>query len=73
MKRELVLGVSRERRFSPGKVEDDAAILSATAERLRERGIEVRVLDGDEPLPREVVPALVFSMQQGEVGLAWLD
>jgi hypothetical protein len=69
----LVLGVSRERRFSPGKVEDDAAILSSTAERLRERGVEVRIVDGDEPLPRDVEPALVFTMTQGDLALAWLD
>ena len=69
----FVLGVSRERRFSPGKVEDDAAILSSTAERLRDQGLEVRVVDGDGTLPRDVEPDLVFSMQQGESGLAWLD
>ena len=69
----LVLGVSRERRFSPGKVEDDAAILSSTAERLRKRGVEVRIVDGDEPLPRNVEPAMVFTMSQGNEALAWLD
>ena len=69
----LVVGVSRERRFSPGKVEDDSAILAATAERLRASGIAVRIVDGDEPLPRDVEPSMIFTMTQGESALEWLD
>ena len=73
MKRTLVVGVTRERRFSPGKVEDDAAIFAATADRLRSDEIEVEIVDADGTLPDDVEPALVFAMCQGEEALAWLD
>lgn len=68
-----LVGVARERRFSPGKVEDDAAILAATAARLRGSGFEVRLVDPDRPLPREIEPRLVFAMCQGEAALRWLE
>jgi hypothetical protein len=73
MKRTLVVGITRERRFSPGKVEDDAAILAATAERLRSDDTDVEIVDADRALPDDLEPALVFAMCQGEEALAWLD
>lgn len=71
--RGTLVGVARERRFSPGKVADDAAILAETAARLRDAGFEVRLVDADEPLPEELDVALVFAMCQGEASLRWLD
>jgi hypothetical protein len=67
------VGVTRERVFSPGRVEDDAAILDGVAAILRERGHDVDVLDSDSersPWPRR--EALVFVMCQGPRALARL-
>jgi hypothetical protein len=67
------VGVTRERVFSPGRVEDDAAILHAVAAVLRERGHGVEVLDADSerwPWPRR--EAVVFVMCQGPRALAQL-
>jgi hypothetical protein len=68
-----VIGIYREERFSPGKVEDDRAILDLVAAELRQGGLAVRMLDGDR-LPRlETRPELVFAMCQSAAALAWLD
>jgi hypothetical protein len=68
-----VIGIYREERFSPGKVEDDRAIIDLVAAELRRGGLGVRMLDGDR-LPRlETRPALVFAMCQGAAALGWLD
>lgn len=67
------LGVHRERRFSPGKVADDAAVLERVAVGLRQAGIEVRLVDPDEGLPEDLSPSLVFAMCQSAEALAWLD
>ncbi|MGH7859918.1 MAG: hypothetical protein ACREQY_21540 [Candidatus Binatia bacterium] len=67
------LGVYRERRFSPGKIEDDAAILDSTAARLREAGVRVRMIDGEALAPGIPEPDLVFAMCQGEQALAALE
>lgn len=67
------IGVYRELRFSPGKVDDDRAIIDLAATELRRAGLAVRMVDGDQ-LPRlERPPALVFAMCQGDQALAWLD
>ena len=49
------LGIARERVFSPGKVEDDRAILEAVAARLAATW-RVRLVNADDPLP-PVAPA----------------
>jgi hypothetical protein len=63
------LGIARERVYSPGKVEDDRAILDAVAERLRARH-RVAVVSADEPLPAVASPTIVFAMCQGPAALA---
>lgn len=63
------LGVARERVYSPGKVEDDRAILDAVAERLRATH-SVAVVSADEPLPAVAAPTVVFAMCQGPAALA---
>jgi hypothetical protein len=70
--RELI-GVYREERFSPGKVEDDRAIIDLAAEVLRGAGLRVRMVDGDRLPALEEPPALVFAMCQSGEALAWLD
>lgn len=68
-----VIGIYREERFSPGKVEDDRAIIDLVAAELRKAGVAVRMLEGDR-LPRlEARPALVFAMCQSAAALGWLD
>jgi hypothetical protein len=68
-----VIGIYREERFSPGKVEDDRAIIDLVAAELRKGGLAVRMLDGDR-LPRlEAPPALIFAMCQGAAAVGWLD
>lgn len=68
-----VFGVYRERRFSPGRVADDAAILDATAERLRRAGVAVGMVEGEALPELRARPRLVFAMCQGADALAWLD
>ena len=70
---ETVLGIYREERFSPGKEQDDRAILDAAASALRAGGVKVRMLDGDRLSPLVDRPALIFAMCQSAAALAWLD
>jgi choline kinase len=62
------LGVARERRYSPGKVDDDRAILDAVATRLAGT-YRVRVVSADAPLSDVAPPTLVFAMCQGPAAL----
>jgi hypothetical protein len=65
-----VFGIIRERVFSPGKVEDDSAILEAVAELLRQRGHTVSVFRADTPeWPDPNGGDLVFTMAQGTPAL----
>jgi hypothetical protein len=60
------LGITRERVFSPGKVEDDSAILHLVAEELRQSGHTVAVVAGDdERCPEPAGRTIVFAMCQG--------
>jgi hypothetical protein len=68
-----IIGVYREERFSPGKVEDDRAIIDLAADGLRRAGHPVRMIDGDDLPPLDNRPALVFAMCQSDAALAWLD
>ncbi|MEA2625925.1 MAG: hypothetical protein QOD06_1970 [Candidatus Binatota bacterium] len=67
------IGVYREERFSPGRVDDDRAVLDSVADRLREQGVAVRAFDGDRLPSPDVAERLVFAMCQGERALAWLE
>jgi glutathione synthase/RimK-type ligase-like ATP-grasp enzyme len=63
--------VRRDPLYSPGHIENDARILEATAQRLRELGHHVSVieetqLDGQEPAP------VIFAMCQSRRGIEWL-
>lgn len=66
------LGIARERRYSPGKVEADRAILDAVAARLG-RAFRVRVVSGEEPWPEIGPSTRVFAMCQGPGALAALE
>jgi len=62
------LGIARERVYSPGKVEDDRAILDAVATRLA-ADARVAVISADDPLPADSPAPLVFAMCQGPAAL----
>jgi len=66
-----LVGVFREPEYSPGRVEDDAAILERTREALATRGMSIR-LGGIELLDGEP-PAAVLAMCQSNRALAALD
>src|SRR5262249_32424858 len=64
------LGLTRERVFSPGRVDDDAAILTLVADRLRQLGHSVSVHSGDEDAwPECAADTVVFTMCQGAAAL----
>ncbi len=66
--------VLREPCFSPGKVDQDAAILAETARRLRGLGFAVRLAGAEEPIESDGrLPALVLAMCQGKNALARLE
>ena len=65
------LGIARERVYSPGKVDDDRAILDAVAARLAATH-RVRVVSADDALPEVGPPTRVFAMCQSPAALATL-
>ncbi len=69
-----LFGITRERVFSPGKVDDDSAILETAAQFLRQRGHTVTVFRADEAeWPDVAGVSLVFTMAQGSAALARLQ
>jgi hypothetical protein len=66
-----IVGVFREAEFSPGRVEDDAAILERTADALRRRGHEVRLGTAALALAGDV--DAVLAMCQSAPALATID
>ena len=66
-----LVGVFREPEFSPGRVDDDAAILERTRDALAARGLML-TLGGVELLTRET-PTAVLAMCQSPGALAALD
>lgn len=73
MKPAVLLGVYREQVFSPGKIDDDAAILDGTLDELSTMGYEVGRLHAellDRSAPR---PQIVLTMAQSPRVLELLD
>jgi hypothetical protein len=66
------LGIAREHVYSPGKVDDDRAIIDAVAARLA-TAHRVAVHSGDEPLPDQSPAPVVFAMCQGPAALDTLQ
>jgi hypothetical protein len=61
------VGVYRETEFSPGKVEDDAAILNSVLAELAREGVETEVMDANRFCEGELPRAdIVLAMCQGE-------
>jgi glutathione synthase/RimK-type ligase-like ATP-grasp enzyme len=73
MKVDSILGIYRERIFSPGKVQEDAAILDATLEELSAVGCQVDTVHAeaiDWSMPRS---GWVLTMAQSPMVLAMLE
>jgi glutathione synthase/RimK-type ligase-like ATP-grasp enzyme len=68
-----VLGVYREKIFSPGKVTEDAAILDTTMVELSRAGYACSVMEGECLEDMTDRPAIVLSMAQSERSLALLE
>jgi len=66
-----LVGVFREPEFSPGRVEDDAAILECTRDALAERGVAMVL--GSVDLLAGTPPEAVLAMCQSDRSLAVLD
>ena len=66
-----IVGVFREAEFSPGRVEDDAAILERTAAALVADGLEVRLGSADLTAAPDVVA--ILAMCQSPAALTALD
>jgi hypothetical protein len=69
----IVLGVYREKPFSPGRVDDDARILDMTVAGLASRGHSVRTLHGETLDGQGVKADCVLSMAESRKTLARLD
>ncbi len=59
-----MLGIFREERYSPNRVEDDALILQLTAEALRRQGYQVDLIKPHELSPK-TPPQTTFAMCRG--------
>jgi len=59
-----LLGILREKIFSPSRVQDDAAILRLAARRVRQKGLPVRILKPQD-LTQAVEPSMAFAMCEG--------
>jgi hypothetical protein len=66
-----LVGVFREPEYSPGRVDDDAAILERTREALAARGVTMTL--GDVDLVTREQPTAVLAMCQSPRALAALD
>lgn len=68
-----LLGVYRERIFSPGKVREDAAILELTLAQLSQRGYGISVVEAGKLDRLSRRPDCVLSMAQSEAALQILE
>jgi hypothetical protein len=66
----LLLGLYRERQYSPGRhLSNDVLLLDQIAHRLRERDFAVDLLTLDDAESRRMEAAIIFSMCQGKSAL----
>jgi glutathione synthase/RimK-type ligase-like ATP-grasp enzyme len=71
-----LLGVFREAQYSPGRVEDDAAILTRAAAALHARGLDVALCDAEQLIAAAADPTRVrgvLAMCQSAAALRALD
>ncbi len=67
-----VLGIYREKIFSPGKIEQDKAIMDKVLSGLKNLGVNVRAVSAESAFD-ELQPDLVLSMAQAEDILSFLS
>jgi glutathione synthase/RimK-type ligase-like ATP-grasp enzyme len=61
-----LLGIYREQVFSPGKIQDDAAVLDATLDELSALGWKGEAVHAEELAPSMARPSYVLSMAQSD-------
>ncbi len=69
----MVLGIYREKTFSPGRVDDDTGIMDMTVRELASSGHSVRTLHGETLDGRRVKADCVLSMAESAHTLARLE
>jgi len=69
----MVLGIRREKVFSPGRVDDDAKILDMTVAELGSRGHSVRTLHGETLDGQRIEADCILSMAKSKKTLARLQ
>lgn len=67
-----VIGISRENEFSPNNIENDAAILNATAEELNKLGCKVRLYTEKEFVTQRIQANFIFSMARNQATISRL-
>ena len=72
MPRVRMSGVFREELFSPGRVEDDASILTLTAAAIQQKGFDTRLLHPEE-LTDTMTPEFTFAMCESSLCLKILQ
>jgi hypothetical protein len=73
MKPRALLGIYREKIFSPGKIEADAAIMDATVEELCRMGWEIETLHAESLGSSDPRPDQILSMAQSDRALRILS
>lgn len=69
----MVLGIYRERLFSPGKVDDDAMIMDAVLDELASRGYAISAVRGEELDDAHMAAGCVLNMAESEGTLSRLE
>ncbi|MGD0231242.1 MAG: hypothetical protein ABSC19_12935 [Syntrophorhabdales bacterium] len=69
----IMLGIYREKLFSPGRVDDDAMILEATLQELANRGHSIRTVRGEELDGERVQADCVLTMTESKRTLVRLE
>ncbi|MGV8074722.1 MAG: hypothetical protein AB2L11_09245 [Syntrophobacteraceae bacterium] len=73
MKHQKVFGIYREQIYSPGKIQDDAAVLDAALAELAAMGFETQSCRGEFIESNMVQPEIVLTMAQSDRVLNILD
>ena len=60
-----IAGVLRAEAFSPNNIGNDAAILNAVADRLRDRGCAVNIYTEEQFLSQEIEEKIILNMCRG--------
>lgn len=67
-----LIGVSRGNQFSPNHINNDAAILMKTAEKLGKKGCEVKLFSETEFVQRRIQAEFIFNMARDHATIPYL-